>query len=231
MVNYIVASSKPWHRNAFEHVRDCEPGHWFYVNSRGELEQVVTEVIPRYIFFLHWNWLVPQNIWSGYESVCFHMTDVPYGRGGSPLQNLILAGHTETVVTALRMTEEMDAGPVYAKRAMSLLGRAEEIYLRAGDVCWEIIRWMIREQPTPVPQQGEVTKFIRRKPEQSVLPTQCDLVELYNHIRMLDAPTYPLAFVDYGDFRLEFTNAELDRDELNAHVIIRRRRTDKKNDE
>ncbi len=25
-----------------------------------------------------------------FECVCFHMTDVPYGRGGSPLQNLII---------------------------------------------------------------------------------------------------------------------------------------------
>jgi methionyl-tRNA formyltransferase len=93
------------------------------------------------------------------------MTDVPYGRGGSPLQNLIVAGQTETKVTALKMVDEMDAGPVYAKRSMSMEGRAEDIYLRAGDLCWEMIRWMIAEEPVPQPQQGEVTKFIRRKPE------------------------------------------------------------------
>ena len=80
------------------------------------------------------------------------MTDVPYGRGGSPLQNLIMDGKTETQVTALRMTEEMDAGPVYVKRPMSLEGRAEEIYLRAGAISWDLIFWMIANKPKPIPQ-------------------------------------------------------------------------------
>ncbi len=42
----------------------------------------------------------------GFEKV--HMTDVPYGRGGSPLQNLIARGHTSTKLTAMRMTAEVD---------------------------------------------------------------------------------------------------------------------------
>jgi len=37
------------------------------------------------------------------------MTDVPYGRGGSPLQNLIVRGHTETKLTALRCVRDLDA--------------------------------------------------------------------------------------------------------------------------
>ncbi len=227
MNNYIVASSKRWHRNLFERARDNDSGHWVFVESRGELEQVVGEFLPRYIFFLHWNWMVPQRIWSIHECVCFHMTDVPYGRGGSPLQNLIVAGHAETKVTALRMVDSIDAGPVYAKHSMSLAGRAEEIYLRAGDICWDMIHWIVREEPAALPQQGEVKMFTRRQPEQSLLPTQCDLAGLYDHIRMLDAPTYPLAFVDYGDFRLEFTHAELSRDGLKAQVAIRKRIVDR----
>jgi len=224
MISYIVASCKPWHRKAFERARDNVPGTWIYVTNRAELELAVRSTKPRYIFFLHWNWMVPLEIWSLHECVCFHMTDVPYGRGGSPLQNLIVARQTETKVTALRMVEEMDAGPVYAKRSISLEGRAEEIYLRVGDLCWDMVLWMITAEPLPKPQEGEVTNFIRRKPDQSVLPLRCDLDEIYDHIRMLDAPTYPLAFIDYGDFRLEFSRAELSDDELNAKVIIRKRK-------
>ena len=62
------------------------------------------------------------------------MTDVPYGRGGSPLQNLILAGHTETKLTALRMVNEMDGGPVYVKMPLKLEGAAQEIYIKAGEL-------------------------------------------------------------------------------------------------
>jgi methionyl-tRNA formyltransferase len=127
-------------------------------------------------------------------------------------------------VTALRMVDEMDAGPVYGKWAISLEGRAEDIYLRAGDLCWEMIGWLISNEPVPIDQKGEVTKFIRRKPEQSALPDQGDLAQVFDHIRMLDAPTYPLAFIDYGVFRLEFSHAELRPDEVNAQVVIKKRK-------
>ena len=158
-----------------------------------------------------------------HECVCFHMTDLPYGRGGSPLQNLILEEKKHTQVTALRMIEEMDAGPIYAKRPMSLEGRAEEIYLRAGNLCWEMIQWIINNDPVPEPQHGQPTRFPRRKPEQSELPLQVSLSQLYDFIRMLDAPTYPLAFIDYGDFRLEFSNPQLSENVLEARVMIRRK--------
>lgn len=223
--HYIVASSKPWHYAKFEALRADSPIGWTYVATPSELEQALGSASPRYIFFLHWNWLVPAQIWSRHECVCFHMTDVPYGRGGSPLQNLIERGHADTRLSALRMVEEMDAGPVYAKRPLSLAGRAEEIYLRAGDVCWELIDWMIHTEPQPMPQQGEVTRFARRKPEQSRLPEGGELRRVYDHIRMLDAPTYPLAFLEHGDFVLEFTHADLANGEVNARVTIRKKQT------
>lgn len=219
-INYIVASCKPWHETIFESLQATSTGEWRLVKTPEELEDAVSRFPPRYIFFMHWSWRVPQSIFSQFECVCFHMTDLPYGRGGSPLQNLILAGHAETQLSAIRMVEEMDAGPVYTKRPMSLDGRAEEIYKRAGEIGLEIIRWMIESEPMPNSQIGKPVQFKRRKPEQSILPVQGELTSLYDHIRMLDAPTYPNAFIKYGDYRIEFTEAELLDDELCAKVVI-----------
>lgn len=219
---YIIASSKPWHRKhlgALLQPADC----WDWVASSDELRDAVERVQPRYVFFLHWHWLVPESIWSHHECVCFHMTDVPYGRGGSPLQNLIVAGRTETMLTALRMVEAVDAGPVYARRPMSLEGRAEDIYIRAGQLSFEIMLWMVETKPESVSQTGEVIPFQRRKPEQSELPTSGSLTAIYDHIRMLDAPTYPLAYIDHGDFRIEFSSAELHGDVLHAKVALHKR--------
>ena len=221
---YVVASSKEWHRKSFEEFSKQIPANWVYVSNPDQLNNLIDKISPKYIFFLHWNWHVPNEIWSKHECICFHMTDVPYGRGGSPLQNLIIKGKGETKLSALQMVGEMDAGPVYAKRAMSLEGRAEEIYLRAGGLSWEIIRWIIATKPNPLPQEGEVVLFTRRKPEQSVIPTHGDLKDIYNHIRMLDAPTYPLAYIDYGNFRLEFSHADFDDDAIQAHVIFRQKK-------
>jgi methionyl-tRNA formyltransferase len=225
--SYIIASCKSWHRSGFEYLSRQEEGQWIWVASMGELLLSVKDVPGlRYIFFLHWNWDVPVEIWSRYECVCFHMTDVPYGRGGSPLQNLIVAGHESTKLSALRMVDEMDAGPVYAKREMTLDGRAEDIYMRAGALSFEIIRWMVRNEPVPVAQQGEPVMFKRRKPQQSLLPMDGSLQTVYDHIRMLDAPTYPHGFVKHGGFRLEFSNAQLQDDEIVARVVIRKKPMD-----
>ncbi len=218
-MNYIIASSKPWHKDITArqnlYIDDC----FFWVSDREELEKKLRELTAiRYIFFLHWNWLVPEIIWKNYECVCFHMTDVPYGRGGSPLQNLIVRGHADTKLTALRMVEEMDAGPVYAKRPLSLKGAAHEIYIRAGQLSYELMQWMIMYEPQPVAQEGESVTFERRKPEESRLPIAGDISEIYDYIRMLDAPTYPHAFIEYGEFILEFTDALTDGEELTASV-------------
>jgi methionyl-tRNA formyltransferase len=220
---YVVAGSKEWNRHDFTEVAKKCPGRWLYISNEDELCLTVGRESPRYIFFLHWNWRVPAEIFSRFECVCFHMTDVPYGRGGSPLQNLIVAGHEQTVVSALQMVEEMDAGPVYVKRPMSLAGRAEDIYVRAGAICIDIIQWMIKAEPAPVPQAGTPVLFKRRKPAQSELPAVGDVGAIYNHIRMLDAPSYPLAFVEHGCFRLEFLNAQLVGDEIVARVVIKTR--------
>ena len=219
--HFIIASCKPWHYRKFEVVKARAPNNWTYVGTPVELEQAVQKLEPRYIFFLHWNWHVPNIIWRHHDCICFHMSDVPYGRGGSPLQNLIQLGHLDTQLSALRMVEEMDAGPVYTKRPLSLEGRAEEIYLRAGDISWELIDWIVRTQPEPTIQTGKVFTFNRRGPAQSALPTVGGVHKIYDHIRMLDAPTYPLAFLEHGNFVLEFSHAEKCDDEVRARVVIR----------
>ena len=223
MKSYIVASTKDWNKNQFLSAAKTLPGEWTLVTSPEELDQVLSRTKPEYVFFLHWGWHVPKKVTSSYDSICFHMTDLPFGRGGSPLQNLITRGWRQTVVSALRMVDEFDAGPIYTKQEVSLEGRAEEIYQRVGLVCFRLIERIIREELRPVAQEGEVVFFPRRSPAQSVLPDTGDLLGLYDHIRMLDAPTYPRGFIEYGDFVLEFHHAALNENNLEAQVSIRRR--------
>ena len=52
----------------------------------------------------------------------FIWTDLPYGRGGTPLQNLILRGHQNTKLSAFKLVDEMDAGPIYLKADLFFRG-------------------------------------------------------------------------------------------------------------
>ena len=227
MSTYLVATTKPWNVKAFAEITPDLPGQWHLISEPEELTvELVRELAPRYVFFPHWSWRVPAELLSEVECVCFHMTDVPYGRGGTPLQNLIVRGHKETVMTALQMVEEMDAGPVYMKRPLSLSGSAEEIYGRGAQLVYEMIKSMVAEEPDPVAQRGEATLFARRKPQDSELPQDGDAEAIYDHIRMLDAETYPRAFLRRGSHRLEFSNAQLVDGRVVAQVEISKEEPD-----
>ncbi len=176
----------------------------------------------RYVFLPFWSEKVPKEITDKVECVCFHMAPVPYGRGGSPLQHMILRGYADTIICALRMTDEMDAGPVYMQRPLSLEGSAQEIYERAAGIIASMMREIAATEPTPVPQEGEVVTFERRKPDQSYFdPNDFPSARgLYDFIRMLDADGYPRAFTQMGSRRFEFSNARLVNGKLTAKVVI-----------
>ncbi len=221
-MNYIVAAIGDWNKTQFDNQTRNLKGRWAYVSTPNELKELIDSGFdPRYIFFPHWRWIVPTDIVNQFECVCFHMTDVPYGRGGSPLQNLIIRGHKETVLTALQMEEGLDTGPVYLKKPLSLAGRAEAIYERASTMAWEMIAELISKEITPSAQQGEVVSFERRKPEQSALPNNLTLEQVYDYIRMLDAPNYPKAFMQTESYHIEFEQAHLGTDEITATVKIK----------
>ncbi|MEM7540330.1 MAG: methionyl-tRNA formyltransferase [Pseudomonadota bacterium] len=228
MNHYLVVANRRWSIDAFNRYAAGLAGQWSLVTDPQELtEFLATGPSLRYIFFPHWSQLVDAAIFEKYECVCFHMTDLPYGRGGSPLQNLIERGHSETKLTALRMDEEIDGGAIYLKKPLSLHGNAQEIYVRANDLIFDMITEIIEREPLPRDQVGEIVTFSRRTPEMSVLPKETDLTKLYDHIRMLDAPGYPRAFLEFGSFRLEFSHARFnENDELVTQVTL----TPKSND-
>jgi len=221
--SYVVVGNRPWSRVVFDEVISKYPRHWHFID-RVELltAERLGKLSPRYVFFLHWSLKVPDAIVRDFECVCFHMTDVPFGRGGSPLQNLIMRGLRSTKLTALRMTADFDAGPVYLKDDLSLEGGAEEIYIRACRLAAAMIGRILREQPAPSPQTGEPVVFKRRKASQSEVPELTSLGALHDFIRMLDADGYPRAFLNYRGFRYEFSRAGLYSDAVVADVRITR---------
>lgn len=220
--NYLYAGCKPWHRAQFEQLAATSPGQWHFAASPAELTvERVTELRPRYIFFPHWSWKVPVELTDNYECVCFHVGDLPRDRGGSPVQNQIARGRRSSFLCALRMAQEIDAGPVYTRIPLSLEGGGEEIFLRMTREAQRVIEWMVREEPTPLPQEGTPEFLPRRKPAQSVLDgSQEDLLRVHDHIRMLDADGYPPAFTEMGNLRMTFKRSALYHDHIDADVRI-----------
>jgi methionyl-tRNA formyltransferase len=195
-------------------------GVWILISENTDIRKVITLNKPRYVFFPFWSKIVNENILSITECVCFHMTDLPYGRGGTPLQNLIIRGFSETKLTAIRMIKELDAGPIYLKKELNLIGSAGEIYERASQIIFDMIAEIVELEPAPTPQVGDVVNFRRLTPEKSEIDGIENLEKLHDKIRMLDADGYPRAFIKYQNWYLEFYSAMNTGDYIEAKVNI-----------
>lgn len=224
----VVAAPNKWTNAKLNLFRDmhtdievhavCEPSELTY--------DFLRSVSPDYVFFPHWSWRIPREIYSSFPCVVFHPSDLPFGRGGTPVQNLIALGIQATKISAIEVVEKMDAGGVLLKRDLSLLGTAEEIYLRMQDAIFDdMIPFILENKPEAVPQCGDVTEFKRRSPAMSRLNPEMTLAQIFDMIRMLDAEGYPHAFAELGELRFTFTRASLKTDKIIADVEITRRET------
>ena len=229
MKSIVIAAIHPWNADLLKKSKDLlQEYNVRLITDKEELTfDSLYRIQPDYIFFPHWSWIIPPEIYRTFRCVVFHMTDLPFGRGGSPLQNLIAKGITETKISAIAVTEGLDAGPIYLKEPLSLYGNAEEIYMRAAKIIFtNMIPQIINDCPKPVPQTGEATFFARRTPEMSELLPDMTLEQIFDHIRMLDADGYPHAFIRLGSKIIEFSRAKQTYDGILADVRIKEAVTD-----
>ena len=105
----VICSSKSWFKLnpsiAEKHVVK------YFKNKDELLNKSLAKFKPDYVFFTHWNWIVKDDIHQSFNCVVFHTAPLPYGRGGSPIQNLILEGFNKAPVCAIKMTSELDSIP------------------------------------------------------------------------------------------------------------------------
>ncbi len=215
MQNIIISTIKSWNiENALKLQQNLAENYTLTIIHKPDDLTIgeVKKINPRYIFFPHWSWMIPEEIYRNYECVVFHMTDLPYGRGGSPLQNLIIRKKYDTKLTALEASEETDGGRIYCKRKVNIkTGSAEDILKRLSTIIFtEMIPKILTENPTPVEQVGEVIKFKRRTPRESNVEILKELSteDLYDFIRMLDGEGYPQAFIKIGNVKMRLSKAE-----------------------
>ena len=220
MINYIVASSKDWFK---EHPKseEYEELNFIEISNKEDLKlEYLEKINPRYIFFPHWNWKVSSEIYERFECVVFHTAPLPYGRGGSPIQNLILKGLKNSPVCALKITDILDGGPIYDSIEVSLDGTISEIFSRVATCVEKLIVLICQDNPHPIEQNGEVVAFKRLSNSDNELLGNHSFKELYDRIRMVDGLDYPRAFINYGNHKIEFSEACLDGNHLLAKVKI-----------
>ena len=154
---------------------------------------------------------------------------MPYGRGGTPIQNLILNGYTKAPVCALEMGAELDAGDILGKLDINLNGKLSDIFIRMNVAVNILIKKIITSYPKPLPQTGDVVEFKRLNQADNEIPKELSINQIFDRIRMLDDDEYPNAFMIKNNYKIEFINAEKSGETLNCTAKISLLNKDKAN--
>lgn len=222
----IITSLKTWNFKNYKKLKSQFPHIKFYLITKKEDLNLnyIQKINPKYIFFPHWSFIIPDEIYQNYKCIVFHMSDLPFGRGGSPLQNLILQNIKKTKISALRVCKDLDAGDIYLKCKLDISKHsAQKIYQKASKIIFfKMIPYILKNNPKPIPQNGKPIFFKRRTPNQSCLNSleNPNLEKIFDFIRMLDAPSYPKAFLELKNLKIEFKKVKNKKNHLKGEFEI-----------
>ena len=219
-INLILAVGD-WNKNIFNKLKN-KFTNFKLASSKDALNKLIKNYSVNTIHIIHWNYKISNSFLNKYNCVSFHMTDLPYGRGGSPLQNLIIRGHKSSILSAFITSSIMDSGDILLKRKFSLNGSAVDILKRVTKLSFKMIETLETKRIIPTKQKGMITKFKRRKSHMSKIKPSYSIEKMYDFIRMLDAPIYQKAFIQNRNYIIEFSQVKKIKNQLLCKATIKK---------
>jgi methionyl-tRNA formyltransferase len=150
------------------------------------------------------------------KNIIVHASDLPKGKGFSPLTWQILNGFNEIPVCLFEAVEAVDAGPVVYREKLryeghELIDELRDVLGRAQtDLC---LRYLAEvEPPEGTVQSGEGSIYNRRQMEDSRLDPHRSLAEQFDLLRTVDNDKYP-AFFDLRGHRYRIAIEKMDEEE------------------
>ena len=211
---YLFCAYRDWALELFQKLKKKYPDMHLLSSPKKLTLSYVKNKKPKLIFFPDWSWIVSDKITSNYKCICFHESNLPKFRGGSPIQNQIIRGVEKTKTTAFLMSKGLDNGDILLQKNLSLKGSLNEIFERMIENDYYMIRKIIQGKYKLKKQKGNPTKFKRRSPKDSELKNLNHSKKyLYNFVRMLEDP-YPNAFIKIGKRKLILKQAFYNRKKL-----------------
>ena len=154
-------------------------------------------------FFLGCVKIVPREL---LPRSCFnlvvHESDLPRGRGFSPMTWQILEGQTSIPICLFSAIGDVDAGSIIYRDEIALVGNEtyEEWRSQQGSKTVELCRRFLDESTPPEgnKQNGEPTFYPRRTPRDSRLNPDRTIAEQFDLLRVADPERYPAYFHHRG---------------------------------
>jgi UDP-2,4-diacetamido-2,4,6-trideoxy-beta-L-altropyranose hydrolase len=180
-----------------------------------------TELLPQsqVCFYLSYGRIVGAALLARHgNNLVVHESDLPAGRGWSPLTWQVLQGAQNIVVTLFEAAEEVDAGVIYGQTSIHLRGDELVDDLRqlqavaTFSLCAEFVAAYPAVLQQARKQSGSPTYFQRRTPVDSRIDIDLPLRDQFNLLRVCDNTRYP-AWFDHAGARYTLGIARVEQDE------------------
>ncbi len=152
-------------------------------------------------FFLGCEQIVPPRLLSlNLHNLVVHASDLPKGKGWSPLTWRILEGDNEIPVVLFEAAEKVDDGPIYLREMLVFQGTEliDEMRHALGRTTISLCNQFLQRYPSVIAlaenQQGESSFYPRRTPTDSKLDPDRTIREQFRLMRVADNARYPCYF-------------------------------------
>lgn len=133
--------------------------------------------------------LLPGHVVNEIPMLNLHFSDLPRWRGAAPVERAVLEGDETVGVCVMKIVEELDAGPVYA-RSITSVGDAsvaelfDQLSHKGSDMLLELLEGGFAGLPEPCRQDGEVTYAKKVKASDLYLDVRLPAEVLLRRIRV-----------------------------------------------
>ena len=195
---------------------------WINIGHSVTWAHDATQLPPGKIcFYLSYGRVVNDSLRQKHDhNLVVHESDLPEGRGWSPLTWQILSGAQKIVVTLFEAIDKVDAGQIYSQRTIQLQGDelVDDLRRLQVDATFNLCSKFINEYPGLLykarSQQGVPSFFPRRLPSHSQIDIDLSLRDQFNLLRVCDNVRYPAWFECAGTrYKLQITRIETDTNE------------------
>lgn len=150
--------------------------------------------------------LAPPEVLERFQhNLVVRESDLPPGRGWSPLSRQIIEGASDIAVTIFEAESSADSGVIYAQEWLHFDGTEFLSKLRSAQAVATIglCRNLVARYPQSVmrgrPQVGPATRYRRGMPADGALDPNLTLADQFDLLRTIDDDRYPATLEMRGD--------------------------------
>jgi len=158
-----------------------------------------------FCFYLSYERIVKPEVLRRFKhNLVVHESDLPRGKGWSPLTWQIVKGKKSIPIVIFEAAKTVDSGAIYHKTYLHFRGDEliDELRHKQGCKTIKLCKMFVRKYPrivrTAKSQEGKASFYRKRYPKDSQLNLDKTLRRQFNLLRVVDNNRYPAFFRMFG---------------------------------